>query len=649
MSRRSCSVMPDTGSIFGFLFGDHEEAEREEAPTPARDLSKLDEHSRLFLAALAAPGRMGEAYRRLLGLVSDGKDPLECIDRRDLSRLEMFGPRYVEFAEIAMPDLKLGGWTTTVSSINEAEMIFAYRTNGDSGLQALYIKDIDDFDVVQAAVGFSEVDLHPCHVEGLLDSTALVESADAGLWLQLRESTDEIVQVEMVNALDEPLGAIMHMYYSSSDSSDVFPQARFPPPRRPRRSQNYRQSVTFSPLPGPKKRIRAHFGFIMDMDPRMQSAIVRLPDTTVASLLSKAFSAWPLGYKTFLSRHRKEIGRRERSSVHAPFYALCRAYLEGRAPPNSVWCTRPSADQDEVFFDAEEGVENEGDRRWLSGQKQWPPELQSPSAVSTASTNGPADHKPCDQQCLWERFMDGEVAQDIAGTGRRRPSSVGVSFNDYSRRHISDLAALRSLESNDGWDFRMTHADVDIYTKDVENMPCKCFKGSCKIRLYGHRSRCLAEALKAHANRKRWDDLCLASRVVEEYPPFYSVGHFKFSSGTRLISDREMLIMCHLFFEEDGSVFATSRSTIQDDVPEDPDCVRATLHAGGYIMRPTADGDVFGLTYVGCVEGGGWIPTWVQDMVAWRQPLALARLRDSFEAAAQEGGALWTSIRGGAE
>mmetsp|Transcript_34181 Transcript_34181/g.108647 ORF Transcript_34181/g.108647 Transcript_34181/m.108647 type:complete len:658 (-) Transcript_34181:143-2116(-) len=618
-------------------------------------------------AALAAPGGQGEALRRLQGLVASGEDPLRHLEPRELERLRRFEARHGEFVQMVRPDFTVGGWTTCCN--DEADVVFAYRSAGERELQVLSIKDIRGFDAVQAAAGFSEVDLHACHAEGLLESAPLVESADAGLWVQLRETTDELVQVEMVNLLAEPLGAIMHMYYSMPESGSLFPDVAIPEPRKPRQSLNYKQCVTFSPLP--QGHVRIHFGFILDMAPRMQLAIQRLPAAQVSILLGQA---WPTTFQTFMEKQRAEITARERTSVHAPFYQACRECLRrggfGQQPGGSVPRMQAEEEAEEAFFDAEDGEQGEGplpqapagaavappraeaEAPGVPGPLQAAPEL-GPLVGLGGPAAGPSEPGPAglpdrDQQALWERFLAGwRVSDTPSATRRRRPSSVGAAFNEYQARHAADYEALRLLEPLDGWDFRMTCDGVDIYTKDVEDMPCKCFKGYVKIRTFGHGRRSLGMALKELGRRTEWDDLCLESRVVEAYPPFYSVGYFKFASPTRLISTRDMLVLSHIFFEEDGSVLYATRSTVMEEFPEELDCVRATLHNGGYIVRPTEDSEVFTLIYAGCVSGGGWVPEWVQDLVAWRQPLALGKFKVYFEESAREGGPHFEALCGG--
>ena len=72
---------------------------------------------------------------------------------------------------------------------------------------------------------------------------------------------------------------------------------------------------------------------------------------------------------------------------------------------------------------------------------------------------------------------------------------------------------------------------------------------------------------------------------------------------------------------------------------------------------------MFSVMFVGCVDCGGWVPGWIQDMVAWRQqkkekekkekqmvawrqPLSLGTFRDQFEEAAREGGRRFLEVRG---
>lgn len=243
-------------------------------------------------------------------------------------------------------------------------------------------------------------------------------------------------------------------------------------------------------------------------------------------------------------------------------------------------------------------------------------------------------------------FNGGQEAPDIPGALERRPSSVGVTFDEYAVSHAEDYSALKALEPLEGWCYRCTRGGVAIYTKEVEGMPQVCFKGVVEINTRGHGAKSIVEALKAHGNRQNWDEMCVSSRVVEEYPPFYSVAYFRFTGGTPFNSDREMVMACRMFFESPDIIYAASESISHDECPENESFVRATLHGGGYVIRATGEPDVFSVMFVGCVDCGGWVPGWIQDMVAWRQPLSLGTFREQFEAAAREGGRRFLEVRG---
>lgn len=79
----------------------------------------------------------------------------------------------------------------------------------------------------------------------------------------------------------------------------------------------------------------------------------------------------------------------------------------------------------------------------------------------------------------------------------------------------------------------------------------------------------------------------------------------------------------------------TSKSLDHEDCPEEPDLVRCKMLAGGCIVRPTADPDVFSVMWTGCVDPGGWLPTWVKDMVAWKQSLMIGMFKGVYEEGVQ--------------
>merc|ERR1719454_43085 len=124
--------------------------------------------------------------------------------------------------KLSRPDTTQPSWRT--GSNVDIGMSFAYNIEGDY-MSVLCLKDIIGVDVVNAVVGYAEADLRHKHVKGIQECTAMRSSEDSALWSQLTEIDDHVMQVELVNALDEKLGNIVHMLYSAGDStSELFPE-----------------------------------------------------------------------------------------------------------------------------------------------------------------------------------------------------------------------------------------------------------------------------------------------------------------------------------------------------------------------------------------------------------------------------------------
>merc|ERR1712232_343598 len=175
-------------------------------------------------------------------------------------------------------------------------------------MHTLCIEEFKATDVVQGVVGYSEVSLFPRHTKDIQQCGALSETVDSGLWQHVRQGSDDILQVELVNALDEPLGAVVHMMYAQPDRSPEFPDVFVPESRRPRRARHFKQCVTFSPLPSGA--FRVHFALeVLMADAREH--IERLPAPKMIKVLQPLFSVWPTTFAAFLAEHGEDLRRRE--------------------------------------------------------------------------------------------------------------------------------------------------------------------------------------------------------------------------------------------------------------------------------------------------------------------------------------------------
>lgn len=282
-------------------------------------------------AALARPGGLAQCMRHLKCLMDRGEDPLKYLSSEQLSHLLKVGKRFEAFALMARPDFGSDGWSTGIAE--ESKLWFAYRLDASTRcLQVVVVQDMKGVEPVRAAAGYCSAKLFQSHSEDVQSCAVLAHSSDSALWNQVRTSSDDVVQVDLVNALDDGLGAILIMVHPQPDGSQDFPMVEVPQPCRRSRSRRVRQCLTLAPLAGGSVRMHCSVAISMDDDAMLQE-LQSAPIDKVARLLRPLVSVWPKRFEAFLKEKNEQLIMEEAFSPHAPFFAVCRAYLSGQAGP----------------------------------------------------------------------------------------------------------------------------------------------------------------------------------------------------------------------------------------------------------------------------------------------------------------------------
>jgi len=280
-----------------------------------------------LVAALNRPGGQVQALRHLETLLARSLDPLKYIDSEQLSRMALVGKRFDEFACLALPDFgRQGGWSTGIAE--ESGLWFAYRVDGSSqSMHVVVVQDMRGISPVRALVGYCASQLFHEHSSDVQSCSVLAHSADSAVWKQVRQSGEDVVQVDLANALDERLGAIMVMAYPQPDGS---PEFAVPGPSGRLRSRPSRQCITLTPLPGGSVRMQvAAMTCLGDRKARLE--VEQASVAGMARLMRPLVSVWPRSFEAFLRERQEQLVYEEAFSPHAPFYAVCRGYLAGQA------------------------------------------------------------------------------------------------------------------------------------------------------------------------------------------------------------------------------------------------------------------------------------------------------------------------------
>mmetsp|Transcript_47703 Transcript_47703/g.139008 ORF Transcript_47703/g.139008 Transcript_47703/m.139008 type:complete len:321 (-) Transcript_47703:130-1092(-) len=219
---------------------------------------------------------------------------------------------------------------------------------------------------------------------------------------------------------------------------------------------------------------------------------------------------------------------------------------------------------------------------------------------------------------------------EVPGKIKRRPSSENITLDAYSAKHATMFERLLALEDNTGWQFKREDEGVRIYLKSEPGQVFCYFKGVTDVKVDGGVPQILAVLLNTE-QRPKWDELCLKGSTEQYFPPFYKYAYTKFTTPAKIICPRELMLVGRFRFEEDGSAVVAMQSVEYPEMPIDPDFVRVNFIEGGYIVRPKpGTSNEFTITYTGCVDPKGWIPTWLANLVAPKQALTLAKVKKFF-------------------
>lgn len=208
--------------------------------------------------------------------------------------------------------------------------------------------------------------------------------------------------------------------------------------------------------------------------------------------------------------------------------------------------------------------------------------------------------------------------------GKRRPSTEGLNMEQYVAKHEAAFNKLLSFEPEAGWTLNREVDGTLIYTKQDPDSPLNSFKAICMMESR-EGIHDLVAGLSDVLQRKHWDEMVIESANIEAHTPFYRVSYSQIESQSFLLSRRDLCLLGRVRWEKDGSCLMA----IQDcDDPalnaERPGFVRAKM-TGGYIIRPTDRPEVFKVIWTGTVDAGGWIPSAIANLVAWKQGLTLKK------------------------
>eukprot|EP00747_Dinoflagellata_sp_TGD_P060753 gnl/TRDRNA2_/TRDRNA2_152177_c0_seq1.p1 gnl/TRDRNA2_/TRDRNA2_152177_c0~~gnl/TRDRNA2_/TRDRNA2_152177_c0_seq1.p1 ORF type:complete len:220 (-),score=33.79 gnl/TRDRNA2_/TRDRNA2_152177_c0_seq1:131-769(-) len=154
---------------------------------------------------------------------------------------------------------------------------------------------------------------------------------------------DELVaEVELFNALDEPLGTVVQMLHSVDGArSTLFPDVVLPEQVREVRRHDYTQIAEFEPLSAPD-RFRVRYAFNMALEGKTGYLISSAPLFMLDPVAKRELTSWFVDFNNFHHKMIADILKREEKacSAHAEFYAASRTCLDNML---GTWTNRIQA------------------------------------------------------------------------------------------------------------------------------------------------------------------------------------------------------------------------------------------------------------------------------------------------------------------
>jgi len=262
----------------------------------------------------------------------------------------------------------------------------------------------------------------------------------------------------------------------------------------------------------------------------------------------------------------------------------------------------------------------------------------SPSSMQVAAPTeekiGNSEPQTGTQKQYFERFLAGRPNQpDKPGSMPRKPESVGISFDAFVEKKASLCKILRDMDTDVGWtQCKDAELNTQIFMKQNAHDDLVSFKARTTITLPpGGVLRDLIEMMDPSL-RPQWDERCIEGKVIQAFNPFYRISYFAIQPPVAVIAKRDTCMTGHFSFEEDGTLWIFTEHS--DAVPEREGFVRVGWKGGGYIVRPATENPTtsYTITFCGCADPGGWIPTFVKKIIAPKQGEALANFKKAYEA-----------------
>jgi START domain/Vacuolar sorting protein 9 (VPS9) domain len=202
--------------------------------------------------------------------------------------------------------------------------------------------------------------------------------------------------------------------------------------------------------------------------------------------------------------------------------------------------------------------------------------------------------------------------------------------NIYSR--VAEHAVMELLDLDAmAWEFVKTQEGVDIHRRTMPNSSLQCVRG---VAIVPASPLDILRIIREPSNRRHYDSMCHDASIVQRIDDCHTIAYYAFKAVRFCTTSfRDFCVLLHWRQVDPTTFIMLGQSVRHPDCPESKKSkfVRGKLLISGWILKAVPDEpDKCRVTYIAHLDLGGYIPSWIQNLIAAKQPMVLDALSKFF-------------------
>jgi len=184
--------------------------------------------------------------------------------------------------------------------------------------------------------------------------------------------------------------------------------------------------------------------------------------------------------------------------------------------------------------------------------------------------------------------------------------------------------------NEDGWTYRKTVNDIQIWTKRMESMYHFCIKGVGTIQASPSE---IINFVSVPTNIPIYDSMCESGEVIKTLDKQTHICHLKFSTRVCILKQaRDFVLARHKYKKQDGTMILVATSIDYPDIPPNKNYLRGQIFCGGFVAVPKGENvsEVSYVSYFDIIDipfESEWIKVNFIERLYEKQPLNIHYLR----------------------